>query len=83
MNVINSWVLYNSYHITEPSWGTGLVPDSFGFQPNSHPQSSPQPLILGGVFTFPDPTTARIDPSLDNEISEEFDIRVSGEDFSL
>ena len=59
------------------------MPDSFGFQPNSHPQSSPQPLILGAVFTFPDPTTARIDPSLDNEISEEFDIRVSGEDFSL
>jgi len=61
------------------------VPDSIGFQPNSHPQSSLQPLIFfwGGGVTFSDSPAARIDPNLDSEISEEFDIRGSGEDSSL
>ena len=60
------------------------MPDSIGFQSDSHPQSSLQPLIFfGGGVTFSDSPAARIDPNLDSEISEEFDIRGSGEDSSL
>jgi len=84
MNIINSWVLeFLPHHLT-------ILRNRFSARFHWFPTQQPSSIFsttlnffFGGGVTFSDSPAARIDPNLDSEISEEFDIRGSGEDSSL